>query len=73
MLRLAASHLPFTGTTRQAPWHPTKAPDWDWKEDFMKAFRVVRNVLGTATMILAGYVFLESLIEARRYLRISTM
>ncbi len=39
----------------------------------MNAFRLIRNVLGTATMILAGYVFLESLVEARRYLKISTM
>jgi len=39
----------------------------------MKAFRVIRNVLGTATMLLAGYVLLESLADARRYVRISMM
>jgi hypothetical protein len=39
----------------------------------MRTFRVVRNVLGTAGLILAGYIFLTSLKDFRRYIKISTM
>jgi len=39
----------------------------------MSAFRAVRNILGTMTMIAAGYVILASLVDARRYIKISTM
>lgn len=39
----------------------------------LSAFKVVRNVLGTVGLIFAGYVFLEGLIDSKRYVRISTM
>lgn len=39
----------------------------------MNAFRIVRNVLGTAGLLFAGYVFLASIKDAGRYLKISTM
>jgi hypothetical protein len=39
----------------------------------VSALRAVRNILGTATIILAGYVILESLTDARRYIKISSM
>ncbi len=39
----------------------------------MRTFRVVRNVLGTAGLILAGYVLVMSMKDARRYIKISTM
>jgi hypothetical protein len=35
--------------------------------------KVVRNLLGTVGLIFAGYVFLEGLIDSKRYVRISTM
>jgi hypothetical protein len=39
----------------------------------MTTFRVVRNVLGTAGLVFAGYVFVMSLKDVRRYIKISTM
>ena len=39
----------------------------------MNAVKVVRNVLGTAGLLFAGYVFLMSLKDAARYVRISKM
>ncbi len=39
----------------------------------MSAVRVVRNVIGTAGLVFAGYVFLVSLKDAARYVKISTM
>ncbi len=39
----------------------------------MSAIKVVRNVLGTAGLIFAGYIFLMSLKDAARYVKISTM
>jgi uncharacterized protein DUF6893 len=39
----------------------------------MSVLKTVRNILGTVTMILAGYVLIESLTDARRYIRISSM
>jgi hypothetical protein len=39
----------------------------------MSGLKAIRNVLGTITMIMAGYVLFESLIDARRYIRISSM
>jgi hypothetical protein len=39
----------------------------------MRTFRVVRNVLGTAGLILAGYVLVMSMKDVRRYIKISTM
>jgi hypothetical protein len=39
----------------------------------MSAVKVIRNVLGTAGLVFAGYIFLRSLKDAARYVRISTM
>jgi len=39
----------------------------------MQAFRVVRNVLGTAGIFYFGIILLESLVDAKRYLKISAM
>jgi len=39
----------------------------------MNALKVVRNVLGTAGLILAGYVVITSLKDSWRYLKISQM
>jgi hypothetical protein len=39
----------------------------------MSAVKVIRNVLGTAGLVFAGYIFLMSLKDAARYVRISTM
>jgi hypothetical protein len=35
--------------------------------------RIVRNVVGTAGLLFAGYVFIASLTDARRYFKISRM
>jgi uncharacterized protein DUF6893 len=39
----------------------------------MKAVKMLRNVVGTAALLLAGYVLMTSLPDVRRYIRISTM
>ncbi len=39
----------------------------------MGTLRVVRNILGAASLLLAGYVFVVSLKDSLRYLKISTM
>jgi hypothetical protein len=39
----------------------------------MLAFKVVRNVLGTAGIVYLGIILLESLVDAKRYLKISAM
>ena len=39
----------------------------------MSALRVVRNTIGTAGMLFAGYIFLSSIKDAGRYIRISRM
>ncbi len=39
----------------------------------MSAIKAARNILGTAGLILAGYVFVMSLKDSVRYLRISSM
>ena len=39
----------------------------------MGALKMVRNVLGTAGILLLGIVFIDSLRDARRYVRISLM
>ena len=38
----------------------------------MKAMKVIRNILGTAGLLYAGYVLLASMKDVRRYIRIST-
>jgi len=39
----------------------------------MNAIKAVRNVVGTAALLFAGYVFLSSIKDAARYIRISRM
>jgi hypothetical protein len=39
----------------------------------MGAIKAIRNVLGAAGMVLAGYVLLVSLKDSIRYIRISSM
>ena len=39
----------------------------------MKAMKIIRNILGTAGLIYAGYVVIVSMKDVRRYIRISTM
>ena len=38
-----------------------------------KAMKILRNIIGTAGLIYAGYVFVVSLKDVRRYIRISSM
>jgi hypothetical protein len=39
----------------------------------MFTLKLVRNVLGTVAIVMAGYVLFESLTDVRRYIRISSM
>ena len=39
----------------------------------MKAMKVIRNILGTAGLIYAGYILVASMKDVRRYIKISTM
>ena len=39
----------------------------------MKTVKMLRNLMGTAGLLFAGYVFLTTLPDLRRYLRMSTM
>jgi hypothetical protein len=39
----------------------------------MTTLKVARNILGTVGLLFAGYVFLSSFKDARRYLKISSM
>jgi hypothetical protein len=39
----------------------------------MSAFKVLRNTLGTVGLLFAGYVFVVSLKDSMRYLKISRM
>ncbi len=39
----------------------------------MKAMKIIRNILGTAGLLYAGYVLVASMKDVRRYIRISTM
>jgi len=39
----------------------------------VKALRLLRNVVGTAGLLYAGYVFLNALPDLKRYIRISSM
>ncbi len=53
-------------------WHQSYATN-NLKESQMSAFRAVRNALGTASLIFAGYVLLTSLKDSWRYVKISRM
>jgi hypothetical protein len=39
----------------------------------VKTLKVVRNVVGTAGLVVVGYVFIASLKDLWRYIKISTM
>jgi hypothetical protein len=39
----------------------------------MSALKVVRNVIGTAGLLFAGYVFAAALKDSLRYIKISRM
>ena len=39
----------------------------------MRTLKAFRNVLGTASLLFAGYVFLVSLKDSWRYIKISRM
>jgi hypothetical protein len=39
----------------------------------MSAMKAVRNVLGTAGLLFAGYVFVMSIKDSIRYIKISSM
>jgi hypothetical protein len=39
----------------------------------INALKTIRNIVGTVTIIMAGYVLLESLTDARRYIKITSM
>ena len=39
----------------------------------MSAVKTVRNILGTAGLIFAGYIFLASIKDSIRYIKISSM
>jgi hypothetical protein len=43
------------------------------KGDTMSAFRVVRNAVGTIGLLFAGYVFVMSVKDSWRYLKLSRM
>jgi hypothetical protein len=40
---------------------------------FVNTVRILRNVLGTAGLVFAGYIVLNALPDLKRYIRISTM
>lgn len=39
----------------------------------MKTFSALTKVAGVATLVFAGYIFLASIPDLRRYIRISSM
>jgi hypothetical protein len=39
----------------------------------MNAMKTLRNVLGTVGLLYAGYVFIASIKDVRRYIKISSM
>jgi hypothetical protein len=39
----------------------------------MKAMRLLRNIVGTAGLIFAGYVLIASVKDVGRYIKISSM
>jgi hypothetical protein len=43
------------------------------KETFMKTLSAITTVVGAATLLMAGHVFLAALPDLRRYIKISTM
>ena len=43
------------------------------QEDAVTTLRVARNIVGTAGLLFVGYVFIVSLKDALRYVKISRM
>jgi len=39
----------------------------------MKAMKTIVSILGTASLVFAGYILIASVKDVRRYIRISTM
>lgn len=39
----------------------------------MKAMKTLRNIIGTAGLLYAGYILIASMKDVRRYIKISTM
>jgi hypothetical protein len=39
----------------------------------MKAMKTFRNIVGTVSLLYAGYILIASLKDVRRYIRISSM
>lgn len=39
----------------------------------MKAMKTIVNILGTASLVFAGYILISSVKDVRRYIRMSTM
>jgi hypothetical protein len=39
----------------------------------MSAIKVIRNVVGTAGILFVGYIFVASIKDSLRYIKISTM
>ena len=39
----------------------------------MKALKTIRNIVGTAGLLYAGYILIMSMPDFRRYIKISTM
>jgi hypothetical protein len=56
-------NLEFIGRARSQVWNRRE----------MKAMKIIRNILGTAGLLYAGYVVIVSMKDVRRYIRISTM
>ena len=43
------------------------------RENVMRTLRNIRNVVGIAGLLLGGYIFVRSIPDVARYIRISTM
>lgn len=39
----------------------------------MRTVKMLRNMIGTAGLVFAGYIFLTAIPDLKRYMRISTM
>jgi hypothetical protein len=57
--------------TQQASY-ASSMPSKVW-ETVMKTFRNIRNVVGIAGLLFGGYIFVRSIPDVARYIRISTM
>jgi hypothetical protein len=74
-----------SGRYKAESWAPTTQPNnhqtviltcvrnFNFEEERMNVIKVIRNILGTAGLIYAGYVLIASVKDVRRYIRISSM